>query len=64
MEQNQRSIIVNELGARGGSNGAYVLLGLADAGEDFVDVRTIIEKRTWKKSDYEILTAIRKVMSR
>ncbi len=54
------SIVVNELTEREKTNGAYVLLGLAENKDNYVVVRSIVNKKTWKLEEYEELYAIKK----
>lgn len=56
----ENSIVVNELSPRENSNGAYVLLGLAESKESYILVRSIVNQKTWKLEDYNELYAIRK----
>lgn len=56
----QTSILVNELSPRNGTNGGYVLLGVAEIGEDYVFIRSIVNKKTWKLEEFEELAAIKK----
>lgn len=56
----KNSIAVNELIPRKGSNGSVVLLGIAESDNDYVLIRTIVNKRTWKANDYKIIYAINK----
>ncbi len=56
----ENSIVVNELSPREDSNGAYVLLGLAESKESYILVRSIVNQKTWKLEDYNELYAIRK----
>ncbi len=53
------SIVVNELSNREHTNGAYVLLGLAETNDNYVVVRSIINKKTWKLEEYNELNAIK-----
>lgn len=54
------SIVVNELAEREKTNGAYVLLGLAENKDSYVVVRSIVNKKTWNLEEYEELYAIKK----
>ncbi len=56
----ENAVCVNELVARENSNGSKVLLGLAESDTDYVVVRMVVENRTWKLSDYDILYAVQK----
>ena len=54
------SVVVNELSAREDTNGAYVLLGLAENTDSYVIIRSVVNKKTWKLEDYNELYAIKK----
>jgi hypothetical protein len=54
------SVVVNELEKRDETNGAYILLGLAEAEDSYVVVRSVVHKKTWKLEDYNELYAIKK----
>ena len=51
---------MNELKPRENSNGTKVFIGTAEFGSDFIFVRMIVENRTQKLFDYDILYAINK----
>ena len=54
------SIVVNELTERETTNGGYVLLGMVEVEDNYVVVRSIINKKTWKLEDFQELYAIKK----
>ncbi len=56
----ENSIVVNEIVERANTSGGYVLLGIAQNDENYVIVRSVINKKTWKLDEYEELSAIRK----
>lgn len=56
----KNAIAVNELKPRENSNGTKVFIGTAEFGSDFIFVRMIVENRTQKLFDYDILYAINK----
>jgi hypothetical protein len=55
-----KSIVVNELSPRDTTNGGYVLLGIAENADNYVIVRSVVNKKTWKLQEYEELAAIKK----
>ena len=56
----ENSIVVNEIVERANTSGGYVLLGIAQNNENYVIIRSVINKKTWKLDEYEELSAIRK----
>ncbi|MBQ6885213.1 MAG: hypothetical protein IJN56_05690, partial [Clostridia bacterium] len=56
----ENSIVVNEFKERSQTNGSYVLLGLAENENNYVVVRSVVDKKTWRLENYEELYAIRK----
>ena len=54
------SIAVNELKPRDSTDGGYVLLGMVETEDNYVIVRSVVNKRTWKLEEYEELDAIKK----
>ena len=56
----KNSIVVNELSPRNGNAGSYVLIGISENADSYVIVRSTVEKKSWKLTDYNELYAIRK----
>ncbi len=56
----ETSIVINEVLSRENTNGGYVLLGVAEIGENYTFVRSVVNKKTWKLEEYEELSAIKK----
>lgn len=56
----ENSVVVNELAERKDTDGGYVLLGIAENADNYVIVRSIVNKKTWKLEDYNQLYAIKK----
>ncbi len=54
------SIVVNELLPRETTKGGYVLLGLAESENTYNLVRSVVNNKTWKLTDYDVLSAIKK----
>lgn len=54
------SIVINELKPRENTDGSMILLGVLDGVDDIIFVRTIIDKKTWKTENYEVVKAINK----
>ena len=56
----KNAIAVNELNPRENSNGTKAFIGTVEFGSDYIFVRIIVENRTQKLFDYDILYAINK----
>ena len=54
------SVVVNELNARENTDGGYILLGLVETQNDFVVVRSVINKKTHRLIEFQQLDAIKK----
>ncbi len=56
----ENSIVVNELSARDSTDGGYVLLGMVETPDDFVVVRSVVNKRSHRLMEFQQLDAIKK----
>ena len=56
----ENSIVVNEMNARDDTDGGYVLLGMVETPDDFVVVRSVVNKRSHRLMEFQQLDAIKK----
>lgn len=57
----KNSIVVNEVNSRDATtSGGYVLLSIAENEDDYVIVRSLVNKKTWKLEEYNELYSVRK----